>query len=59
MDQAKKVVAEILTDLKDRRGLRQAWESIDADIQEEIVTQWESLVRGVLALGEPKAWSDP
>lgn len=41
---AKKIVKEIIRDLTDRRGLRQEWEEIDADIQKEIITKWTKIV---------------
>lgn len=37
---SKNTVYEILADFTDRRGLRQEWENIDPDIQEEIVQDW-------------------
>ena len=42
-DTAKRIVDAILADFTDRRGLRQAWDSIDKDIQDEIRSEWESL----------------
>jgi hypothetical protein len=47
--QAREIVLRIITDLTDRRGLRQQWEEIDDEIREEIVAQWEKLAREVLA----------
>lgn len=51
MDEIEKVpqaawdaVAEIVADMTDRRGLRQAWESIDEDIREEIAAKWAAIV---------------
>jgi len=41
---AKKIVTAIVKDFTGRRGLRQEWEQIDEEIQEEIVAQWEELV---------------
>lgn len=37
-------VFDIITDLTDRRGLRQEWESIDADIQDEIINNWKTII---------------
>ncbi len=48
MDKAEKIVKEILADLTDRRGLRQEWENIDDDIQEEIKSEWIKIVRSNL-----------
>lgn len=39
-------VGFILDDLTDRRGLRQSWEDIDDDIQDEIVDIWKQIIRG-------------
>jgi hypothetical protein len=47
--QAREIVLRIITDLTDRRGLRQQWEEIDDEIRDEIVAQWEQLTREVLA----------
>ena len=33
-------VFDIIADLTDRRGLRQEWEGIDADIHDEIIEKW-------------------
>lgn len=41
-------VGKILNDLTDRRGLRQAWEGIDEDIQAEIKHAWALLITEVL-----------
>jgi trans-2-enoyl-CoA reductase len=38
---AQYIVEQIILDLNDRRGLRQEWENIDEDIQEEIKEQWK------------------
>jgi len=46
-------VNQILYDLTDRRGLRQAWESIDVDIRDEIKSAWVDIVcRGMLKARE-------
>lgn len=37
---ALKIVLNIKGDFTDRRGLRQEWEQIDEDIQEEILRKW-------------------
>lgn len=39
-DCAAQIVAGILVDLTDRRGLRHQWELIDDDIRSEIVESW-------------------
>jgi len=45
---ADKIVANIIKDLCDRRGLCHEWESIDADIQKEIREVWADIVRAGL-----------
>ena len=47
-DRAKNIVAALLEDLTDRRGLRQAWDSIDEDVQEEIIEEWVEIVEALL-----------
>lgn len=39
----RRIVFRLLEDLTDRRGLRQQWEQIDDDIQEEIIQRWIEL----------------
>src|SRR5450631_1244863 len=46
--QAREIVLRIITDLTDRRGLRQQWDEIDDEIRDEIVAQWEKLTREAL-----------
>ena len=41
---AQKIVAGLLQDFTDRRGLGQEWEQIDEEIQEEIVEEWTQIV---------------
>jgi hypothetical protein len=52
MDKAERIVKAIEDDFTDRRGLRQEWEQIDADIQKEIRATWTALVRKELAKDE-------
>ena len=52
MDKAERIVQAIERDFTDRRGLRQAWEQIDDDIQAEIRATWTALVRKELAKDE-------
>lgn len=40
MSKAEIIIDAIIEDLTDRRGLRQAWEDIDEDIQQEIRNVW-------------------
>lgn len=46
--QAKKILFEIVADFTDRRGLRQEWEQIDDDIQEEILETWLQIIKSNL-----------
>lgn len=39
------IVDDIVKDLTDRRGLNDAWDSIDADIREEIRQLWRQIVK--------------
>jgi hypothetical protein len=41
---ADSIVAAILRDLKDRRGLKHEWSRIDEDIQFEIEEAWKKIV---------------
>lgn len=47
-DAAKKIVEAILQNLTDRRGLRQEWDQIDDEIQNEIREAWERIVDATL-----------
>ncbi len=38
------IVYELISDLSDRRGLRQQWEEIDGDIQDELIDKWIDIV---------------
>ena len=40
----KNAVFKIISDFSDRRGLRQEWEQIDDDIQNEIIQIWIDIV---------------
>lgn len=42
---AEAVVDVLVADFTNRRGLRQEWENIDPDIQQEIVDTWTAIVR--------------
>lgn len=39
------IVQKIHADVTDRRGWRQEWECMDADIKCEILRMWDSIVR--------------
>lgn len=45
---AEKIISGILADITDRAGLQNTWESIDAEIQQEILQQWKDIIVGVL-----------
>ena len=42
--QAKIIVDGIIKDLTDRRGLRQEWDQLDDEIQQEINDTWVAIV---------------
>lgn len=41
---AQRCVDKILADMTDRRGLRQEWDNIDEDIQEDIKMEWLHII---------------
>lgn len=41
---AGKAVEDIIKDLVDRRGLRQAWEEVDDEVKTEIINKWSDIV---------------
>lgn len=45
IDWCNKAVSELIKDICDRRGLRQAYESIDKDTQREIKQTWARIIR--------------
>lgn len=47
---ARRIAYRILADMTDRRGLRQQWEQIDDDIQEEIIAAWIRLAEEEIAM---------
>jgi hypothetical protein len=57
-DCASQIVAAILKDLTGRGGLRQMWESIDEDIQQEIQGTWREIVEENLRLYRPEGTID-
>lgn len=42
-------VFKIISDLKDRRGIKQEFNNIDGDIQDEIVEQWLGCIKSTLS----------
>jgi hypothetical protein len=42
------IIFSILQDFTNRRGLRQQWEEIDDNIQEEIIENWINIVKNKL-----------
>ena len=54
-DTAQRIVDHIENDLRGRKGLRQEFEDIDEDTQDEIRDQWAMLVRYVLDGIQPDA----
>lgn len=49
---SKKILFEILADFTDRRGLRQEWEQIDDDVQDEILSAWLKIIQNNLEEGQ-------
>lgn len=45
----KKAVFNIIRDLTDRRGLRQEFNQIDGDVQDEIIDNWIGLINRAMA----------
>lgn len=37
-------IYDIISDISNRRGLRQEWEQIDGDIQDEIIDKWMEII---------------
>jgi hypothetical protein len=54
---ARNAVATLEGDLCDHRGLRQAWERIDADTRESIRDTWRRIIVG--AIEGPNPPTDP
>jgi hypothetical protein len=52
MSKPYQAVDQIIHDLRDRRGLRQAWEAIDEDVREEIREEWARIVARQINEGE-------
>lgn len=48
LEQAKLVVDTLVNDLRDRAGLRQAWDGIDDDVRADILKAWADIVYGGL-----------
>ena len=46
---ARRIVAAIIRDFTDRRGLRQEWEQIDDETQAEIRDEWQRRTEKCLA----------
>ena len=40
---ARRIVFDILHDLRGRSGLRQAWDGVDEEIQAEILQEWQRM----------------
>lgn len=47
-------VDKIINDLAGRLGLADEWSHIDADVQEEIMEEWESIVAAVMRDAVPQ-----
>jgi hypothetical protein len=46
---AKKAVFNIIADLTDRRGIKQEFNNIDGDIQDEIIETWMDKIDSAMA----------
>ncbi len=42
------IAGTILNDITDRKGLRQAWDSIDEEVQKEILELWIEEIKTIL-----------
>jgi len=49
---AEEIVEKILEDLRDRRGFRGLWESLDWDVKNEIRLAWAAIVQAKLQPAE-------
>lgn len=49
IEMAHKMVAAIVKDLRNRRGLRQEWESIELEAQQEVRNTWAKLLQNIAA----------
>jgi hypothetical protein len=56
-DVVQQIVATILEDLTDRRGLRHEWDAIEPDIQHEIRDEWKRRIDKVLASGHEASYT--
>jgi hypothetical protein len=50
MDKAEQIVKAIEADFTNRRGLRQEWERINSETQQEIRATWANLIRKEFAM---------
>jgi hypothetical protein len=50
-----KIAKRVLEDMTDRRGFRQEWDQCDKDVQKEILTAWEGIIRETIhkEIGSP------
>lgn len=48
MNKPEQIVRMILDNLRDRRGIRQAFEALDDDMLDDMITELTDLVEGVL-----------
>lgn len=51
---ARWIVADIIADLSDRRGLRHEWDQIDAEVRREIATKWRDTAEAYIRKYEGK-----
>ncbi len=55
---ARDAVFRIIADLTDRRGLRQAFESIDDDIRRELICAWVDMVNSAIRNVSRTPWEE-
>lgn len=47
-DKAKRIVNKLVTDLGDRKGLKQQWDMIEPSVEADICAEWRAIVsRGI------------
>lgn len=59
MDRLNDAVDKIVNDLTGRKGLRQEWDNIDEEIQNEIKEQWVEILKESLQKPAPVGGDDP
>jgi len=47
MDKSEKIVKALISDLTDRSGFGNVWDSLDDEIQTEIKREWKNIINSV------------